>query len=305
MAYDFNELGVKASIDNKLIVEVTRRFRVVYDTVQNDPMQLLQLPECPKVYDQHPTDRYSVCTKVAPEQHESSFNIWTIEATYSRQTLDYESAKENPLDRRKVVKWDTVEYQRPLIYDVDGKIVCNSAGDPPVPAYQVEDNRVTVSMTYNAEYVPTWIMAYRNAINSAPFSVEGIPIDAKCAKIKKIAVDGWKNELGILYRPVTIAIELREQQGPMNTSTGLGGTIQQTSGAYIPGFTAAIQDAGYYGLTGGNHFKLLENGLEPAQPLLLNGNGIKLTTPISVGDEYYRPYDYCRALDFSVLGFPP
>lgn len=304
MAYQFLEKPVRARLDNKLIVEIYRRFQVIFDDVVNDPIAVLSLPECPKPFDSHPTDRFSSVSLIEPEQSEQSYNVWTITVTYSRNSLDYENAKENPLDRRPKVEWDTVEYQRPFIYDANGKIVTNSAGDPFVPAYQIEDNRVVVSMTVNQLYVPTYILDYRNKINSAPFSIEGIAIPAQCAKTKRIHVGPWQNELGVLYRPVTISLELRESQGPMNVSTGVG-LGNSFPGLTVPGFQVALQDAGYYEINGATRQKILVNGLEPSQPALLDGSGAALITPITIGSEFFRVFDGFQTRDFSVFGFPP
>lgn len=218
-------------------------------------------------------------------------------------TCEYSSAVEsanpnqdpNPLKRVVRVIWNTVEYQKPLeraarLNDAGDAVVNpdeavkNSAGDSYVPAYLVEDSHWTVAITKNLAAVPPWILLYRNAVNASAFTMDGVPIERRMARISGIQIGPAEFENDVWFRSVTVQLDLREA-----SENPLGWDIQ-------------LQDKGR------NHLVLVA-GVEKKTPILvgneytqtdqfLDGLGHKLPDGYP---EHYRNYRARRLLSFAPL----
>lgn len=312
MAYTISErCGKQASADKSGNATYTRKFRVVFDDYVNDGNYVASLPEIPAPFSPYPTDFLSLVEKISPTQSDDDPSVWDVAIEYSRLMRDQEQVKPNPIDRRIKCVWDTNPYEKPFTYDINGHMVTNSAGEPFVPPEQIEDSRISVTCTGNQYFVPDWIFSFRNVINQNGFTLEGIYIPERCARVARVHVSEWQVENGIYYRTVGITLELREQRTLTNASYGVGsspsiGSTCTTSASYqIAGWDKAIQDAGYQQISSSKLVKITDgNGMDVSQPQLLNGKGVALTKPISSGDEYYRVYDGFIAKDFGPLNLP-
>jgi hypothetical protein len=58
--------------------------------------------------------------------------------------------------------------------------------------------------------VPTWILTYKNAVNSGAFSLDNVTIAARQAKLSSIKISTWQERNDIRYRVVSFAIHLKD-----------------------------------------------------------------------------------------------
>ena len=109
--------------------------------------------------------------------------------------------------------WDTEEYQRVFYKDRDGEAILNAAGDPFDPPVEGDDSRLTVNIQANLANIPVWWASYRDAVNSAAIVIDGYPVDAGNAKIKRMSLGDAQERSGIAFRLLTVAIQIDEDNG--------------------------------------------------------------------------------------------
>lgn len=311
MAYTiyYDRIGsLQGDADNKAINSYSRVWTVQFDSPVSDISYVNNLPELPSFYSVYPDDPYAVLSKRSARQDDDDPSIWHVTMTWSRLSADQRQATTDPMNRPPQVSWSTNQFERPFEYDANGNMVCNSFGNKFNPPEMIEDSRVVARVVYNLTYVPTWILEYRNKINNAPFSLEGVFVDRNCARIMSVEVSNWKNEQNTYFREVVLVIEMRDNFTVSKGSDGkLRGTSTTVSSNYQAyGWQKAILDRGFYYINGsGAAVKCLDdNSMEPSEPMLLDGKAGKLALPTSPGDEAYRIYDGFKEVDFSVLNLP-
>lgn len=311
MAYTiyYDRIGsLQGDADNKAVNSYSRVWTVQFDAPVSDINYVNNLSELPSFYSVYSDDPYAILTKRSARQDEEDPSVWHITLTWSRVSADQRQATTNPIDRPPRVSWSTTQFEKPFDYDANGNMVCNSVGDRFNPPEMVEDSRVLAKVVYNLTYVPTWILDYRNKVNNAPLTIEGIFVDTNCARIMSVDVSEWKNEQNTYFREVVLALEMRDV---FTVSKSSDGGTRGPSATIVPrcdvyGWQKAILDRGFQYINGsGDVVKILDkNNMEPSEPLLLDGKGGKLTVPTSPGDEVYRVFDAFEEVDFSVLNLP-
>jgi hypothetical protein len=165
--------------------------------------------------------------------------------------------------------------------DINGGAIVNSAGDwfddPP----QMDDSRVTCQIQKNVAAVPSWIIDYRDAINDAPFTVDGVSIGTGIAKCQPPQIGQEQERNSIVFRQLTLTLQFRDEGWPLY-----------------------ILDRGYYEIDPddpANRIKILdEKGLERTSPALLDGTGYALVNP-SPANFYNLTFDIYKQRTFSVL----
>lgn len=312
---------IKAGFDNTGHRTYTTMWTVNFDSVVADPKVVATLPEVPPFYAIFAPDPFALLTKIDPQQTEDPAT-WNIVFTWSTVQRDQNQMTDNPLTRPPRVRWTGREFEKPLIYDaINNTMVCNSAGDPFNPPLMIEDSRQVAIITQNVSSPPSYLVDYRNKVNNAPFTLEGVSIDLFCARIKSLELSEWKVEFGYYFRELQIVIEIKDNELVSNFSSGVGdpadsgtpaGTATVTSNITVSGWQIAAQDAGYRELKYNSTTSAWElkkivdaNGIEVSQAQLLNGKGKRLAAGTQPGGEVYRIWNGYYSRDFSILNLPP
>lgn len=192
-------------------------------------------------------------------------------------TYEYSSLQPrgiNPVDDPIHIEWDSDQFQEPFP-------AVNSAGDPFDPPPTRDQSRRTAIIKKNLFSVPSWILSYEDAINNAPFTLDGITIPKNWAKIQKIGVSNLQRRNGIYFRTVTIVMHFNK-------------------------FTwkKRLLDCGYRRIHPNDptkRIKIVNNdGTDPSNPVLLDGMGQPLSPP-TVENAVFLEYDAYAEMDFSVL----
>lgn len=133
-----------------------------------------------------------LCRSVGAKQQKDSPQHWIVTATYSSEPLTQQQREaqqfENPLDRPAKVRWNTAKYNKPVFIDNDGNNLVNSAGEFFDPPAEVDRSRWTATVTKNVEGIPFYIIEFTDAINDADFTIQGVPVAHRCAKIMSIEI---------------------------------------------------------------------------------------------------------------------
>jgi hypothetical protein len=184
----------------------TRVFRAKTDNNYDDDEIVKAYGECPRVGHAHPNDSGSWCRKVKASNDSFSHRHWLVTAIYSSEFEIAEDPQVDPAD----IDWDAQLFQRPYFVDNEGKAIVNSAGDYPDPPLEGDDAVWVVSVRKNFSAVPTWILTYKNAVNTSAFVLDGVTIAARQAKISGIRISTKQERNGVPYRAVAIVFHLKD-----------------------------------------------------------------------------------------------
>lgn len=226
----------------------------------------------------HPTDNAAYCRSVRARNEGASPFWWTVTANYSTER----EINDSPLDDPAEISWDGEQYQEVVVYDTNGKAVLNSAGDPFDPPPMRDRTRRTVDIRFNLAAVPTWILDYEDAVNSAAIYIDGLPVAAKAAKCGPVRVSPWKERNDIRYREINLTIHLNKDLWRLQVLDQGFRTINATD----PTLRDNVTNDG--------------DSLEPTLPVLLDGGGSALADP-SLANAVFLPFDVYPAVDFTIL----
>lgn len=232
-------------------------------------------PDLPTVGSAHHTDAAAWCTAVRPKCV-SGYVHFHVTCTFSSER----ELAEDPTDEPALTEWDGEQFQRPLVVDEDGKIVCNSAGDPFDPPEMIDDSRLISVTTKNLASVPIWLMEYSNAVNSDAFTLDGFSVGIGQAKMQTPKVSKPMSRNGTTYREVQFTIHYREE-----------------------GWLSNIIDAGFREIGYGGARQQIQNAGDdefPSAPVPLDGNGVALEDPSPLNNVKLTFRGY-RRLPFSAL----
>lgn len=266
-------------------VRYTRVFRVVTDSNDDSAKTIVDYGDCPKIGDSHPDDPTAFCQGVRPRNESFSKRVWLVTVLYSNQI----ELSVDPMADPVKYTWHTEQFQRPISIDKDGEAILNSAGDFFDPTIEAEESRWAITAVKNLPAVPSWILSYRNSINNAAITVDGILIPARCAKIQSMNISEPQDRNSTTFRIVTTTLLLKGQV-TIGTTT-YGGWVEQ------------VLDQGWRELdgTGGARKNITnEDGTDITIPALLDGAGSKLANPSPSTAVYLPKYVYPET-DFTKL----
>ena len=215
--------------------------------------------------------------RIAPRNESFSPYVWIVTCNYSSER---ETAAD-PTAEPAQITWSGEQFQRPAVLDINGDAIVNSAGDWFDDSPQMDDSRVTCQIQKNVVAVPSWILDYRDAINIAPFTVDGVYVGAGLAKCQPPQIGPEQERNSIVFRQLSLTLQFRDE-----------------------GWQLYILDRGYNEIDpfdSGERIKILDSkGLEPSSPSLLNGAGEYMPDP-GPSNFYNLTFDVYKQRDFSVL----
>lgn len=182
----------------------TRVFRLTTSSQSDNAFTVGSNGSLPVIGNTFPSDGNAYCTNL-DVQCIRGWRIWDVTATYSTERV----LNTVPTSDPTYITWDTEQFQKPATQDKDGKGVVNSAGDPFIPAEQMDDSRRIVTVQKNLTAVPSWILSYQDAVNSDAFTVDGYSIAIGEAKMQRVSVGPPEIRNGTTFRQVTFVIALR------------------------------------------------------------------------------------------------
>lgn len=182
----------------------TRVFRLTTSSQTDNAFTVGSNGSLPVIGNTFPSDGNAYCTNL-DVQCVRGWRIWDVTATYSTERV----LNTVPTSDPTYITWDTEQFQKPATQDKDGKGVVNSAGDPFIPAAQMDDSRRIVTVQKNLANVPTWILSYQDAVNSDTFTIDGRSIAIGEAKMQRVSVGPPEIRNGTTFRQVTFVIALQ------------------------------------------------------------------------------------------------
>ena len=253
----------------------TRVFRLTTSSQSDNAFTVGSNGSLPVIGNTFPSDGNAYCTNL-DVQCIRGWRIWDVTATYSTERV----LNTVPTSDPTYITWDTEQFQKPATQDKDGKGVVNSAGDPFIPAEQMDDSRRIVTVQKNLTAVPSWILSYQDAVNSDAFTVDGYSIAIGEAKMQRVSVGPPEIRNGTTFRQVTFVIALRRD-----------------------GWAYKILDQGFNEKDPADATKrkaIYINGQLPSSPVLLDGTGKAQTDP-KTANAVYLTFNVYKQQAFSSL----
>src|SRR5262252_413660 len=177
-----------------------------------------------------------LCREIGGKQQERSPQHWIVTANYSSAPLSSQQQQaqqyENPLDRPSGIRWNSVKYSRPCLFDTGGNLILMSSGEPPDPPAEMDASNWVVTIHHNEPAIPDYIIDYTDAVNQSAFTIQGLTVDPYVAKIMEIEIGEEQtaqiaeNEI-VTYFPFAYALELRGKMVPRNNATAPPGTMER------------------------------------------------------------------------------
>jgi len=186
------------------------QFRLM-TTVQTDrPYDVGSHPSLPVIGSAHPDDIYAYCFELSVDPTEP-WAGWTVTASYTTER----EITENPLSEPAVIVWGSEQYQKPAVKDKNDNLIVNSAGDPFDPPAMMDDSRVSVTVTKNVSAAPAWVLEYHNTINSNSFTIDGVSVAARTAKMQAISISEWQSRGGVAFKVLSYTLSFQYQGWPL------------------------------------------------------------------------------------------
>lgn len=331
MAYTyFAELaeGRSGSVDQRYQRAYKRVFLVRTDSAGYGPYYAGSHPSLPLVWSVHPEDSLAYCVGFSVDQDQGDPLLWRVTANYAynadtavgggsggtsggtgatgnpaidtqQQGQPPAERVQNPLLRPRDYQISTVAYPEVLMGDVDGNTIVNSAGDPFLPAAEIQKFGAQISIGLNSATPPseTWMGAVGNLnANTLTITPPGstITLAAKTTRLNSLNAQAVY-ENGVAYWRWTLNFEFRP-----STTSYASGWVQMGASWPRLGWKHVLLDAGKRksstaSTTGYIEFTDPPSATKVSQPVLMNGANDRLP---KFDKPYYKAWDVYRSVAF-------
>lgn len=182
-----------------------RKFQIISD----DPNETFSAVRAVLPTGAHPDDASAYVSERSWTRSEESRLVWDAEITYE---FKLEDPAEPPLDRAPKIRWSSSLIVKPVVKDINGNAVTNSAGDYFDPPPEAEFPRATATIQFNAAAVPVAILSYIGAVNAAAVTIDGVSIAAERARVVGLDIGEEDEENDEAFRAVTVVVECRDEE---------------------------------------------------------------------------------------------
>lgn len=241
-----------------------RGYQSLYRVISNDPQESPQAVRAvvPARGTAFPTDARAFARKRSARRLDDTRLVWEVTITYEFRVND---PTESPLDEPPKIRWTSSLERVPIIKDLEGKAILNSAGDYPDPPPERDMVVWTINIQFNLASVPSGIRSFAGAVNEDAISIEGETIAAERARVIGLDISDVQERNEIQFRTVTLVIAAIDDED-------------------TDGFDLSILDQGFRVKEDGELVDILiedeeGNKARPSSPVLLDGSGGKLTDP--------------------------
>jgi hypothetical protein len=266
--------GDEISSKEQSKVEFTRKFRAVTSSPYDGPDVVLAAMD--RLGTPHPAYPNAFLRRRRAENFAKSKLVWIATAQYSSDPIVSQSPQSDPPQ----ASWDTESFSRPYEYDKDGKPVANSMTDAFVPPPSDTDAFWVCTVKRNATFVPTWLLSYRNCVNSDQIVLDGVTVPPLCGWLKSIKISPIQFRNQIAYRALQFQIACKDGHQLRAAVSGIGPTLDDWK-KYIcdRGNRKKSQDNPDLPNYGKPVPIVNADGTAARIPCYLDGSGINIVTP--------------------------
>lgn len=263
----------KSTAKHKSVRKYTRVWRVETNNRYDEASVIY--PALPALGSSYPSDPGAKLKELNPKGDSKSKLLWYVTGQYETMPIN-----ENPLDDPIKISWSTKSFQRPYVEDRDGQAIMNSAGDPYDPPAEGDDDIWEVKVTRNLPAVPSWVLLYRNTVNSDPITLDGIPVAVGKAKLAAISIGEWQYRNDTAFRVLTMTIQVKDQ-----------------------GWSKRLLDSGMRerdAFDSTRRAPIMDRGKKVSHPVPLDGTGYRLANP-SPTNSVFRTHDIYIGKPFAAI----
>lgn len=272
------DVTARTATNTKGVRSYTRAFKLETTDKTDGPFAIGSTSGLPRIGSVHPEDSGAWCTTLRVDNF-APYKGWRVTAEYSSEM----ELAENPTNDPALIRWDSEQFQKPAIFDYNGEAIVNSAGDPFDPPNMMDDSRRVVTVTKNLASVPAWILTYQDAINSGPFTIDGVSVATGLAKMQRVAVSERQTRNGTSFRTVDFTIHLQKNGWKLEP---LDAGFREREATGTPPELKNIKNP--------NDDEL------PGAPVPLDGSGRQLADP-TPANCVFLDFDVYEPKDFSIL----
>lgn len=259
--------GRSGSVDAKFQRTYKRNFLVEVDGPTYGPYYAASATGIPRIFDPHNEDPYAFCTNLDPQQDPEDQFLFHITATYGYSIDGWTSGNgfggtgnpyvdsqqaglpiadrvASPLSRPRDYDFDTIASGTEVVeFDVNGRPLLNTAGDPFNPPYTIEKPALSLVVGLNSSDAPgnVWA-AYYNYLNASSMTIGPWTFGAKKARLRRVTAKRV-NEQNISYWRWMIAFEIRPDWRWRPRSQGFRAYVNRTVGGSVVKKLEHITDA--------------------------------------------------------------
>lgn len=241
----------RTATNSRGIRTYTRVFLFETDSQLDDAWEVGSHPDAPRIGQAF---RDAWCISTTPACIEP-WKGWSVTAEYSSAF----EMNEDPTQDAMQIRVYTEQFQKPAVFNKDGELIVNSAGDPYDPPPMIDDSRRVISLVRNVPNCPSWILDYQDAVNSDTFTVRGVTYAIGTGKVQSISLSDAQKRNGIEFYTLEVLIHLQKN-----------------------GWILKTLDAGFRELDyDGDLVNILNtgDGERVSAPVPLNGSGAALANP--------------------------
>lgn len=133
---------------------------------------------------------------------------WKVTAGY---TSDRSLDEDDPEQDEILISFNSEIYQEAVYMDKDNKAIMNSANDPFDPPAAMDNAHLIATIASNHQAIPSWILNYQNAVNSAPCTISGLSIGQGKAKVARITVGQRQKRGNTTFFPLSTEIHIKKE----------------------------------------------------------------------------------------------
>jgi len=259
----------RTAVNNRGQRKYSRTFKIESDATSDTAFDIGSVAGLPVLGDAFPDDANAYCKQISVSC-QAGYKYWTVQCDYDDL---YDNAGSTPANDETQISWSSELFQRPAWKDKDGNGVVNSAGDPFNPPVMRDDHRLVCRIVKNAATAQSYILSYINVVNSVAFTIDGLSIGQRYAKISNVSVSEERRRNGTVFRQHTIEMQIRNNEWDFE-----------------------IMDVGFQQIDPNDATKRIkckdDEGVDVTEPALLNGSGSQVADPDETGAAFlpFRVY---------------
>ena len=247
-------------------------YRVQFTNRDNSPLDAINAPGIPADYSQHPKDQWATNRQRTCRYENLGENFAKVRLVTCifKTKADDEDPNEDGDPLFWPAKWSLSfqQYNRPAVYDVDGKLITNSAGETfPIEPLR-DESRAILQCTKNfSSFDPDWIDLV-DKINSSAWG----GFKSYTVKISNVQMAEQYTSSTTPYYATTWTFNIRQVENP--NQNGVPTEL---------GWREPLLSRGYSELVGGvlKEIKVGDPEFPPRVPQFLNDAGAHIADPIA------------------------
>lgn len=274
--------GRRWAQNNKGVRSYRRSFRLITTAKSDNAYAVGSDANLPVIGSLYPSDATAYCHNITIENTEP-WSGWTATYEYSneRQLDSQEPGPGAVAIDETLVSFTSEIYKEVAWRDESGNAILNSAGDYFIdPPPERDTAQLIARISSHQLAIPTWILSYQDAVNSASCNIGGLTVAAGLAKVMRIEVGEREKRFTINFYPLVLEIHIRRD-----------------------GWKLRPLDAGFRQRDDNDELVQITNdgdGQQPTTPVPLDGSGKVLVDP-TPENAVFQTFTIYPELPFNLL----